>query len=90
MLEEIKKLQGISNDEFDNLINGYIEASSLDLKAIGVADNKVDEDDSLIHTARLTYVLSFLDVVNSEMYANSYRMQKDVLRHLTEYKEDDK
>lgn len=89
MLEEIKKLQGISHDDFDSIINGYIEASSLDLKAIGIASDKVDSDDSLIHTARLTYVLSFLDVPNSEMYANSYRMQKDVLRHLSEYKESD-
>lgn len=87
MLEEIKKLQGISHNEFDTIINGYIEASSLDLIAIGIASDKVDNNDSLIHTARLTYVLSFLDVNNSEMYANSYRMQKDVLRHLNEYKE---
>jgi len=87
MLDEIKKIQGISHNEFDNIIKSYIKASSLDLKSVGINKEKVDIDDSLIHTARITYVLSMLDVANSEMYQNSYRMQKNVLRHLTEYKE---
>ena len=89
MLEEIKKIQGINHNDFDSIINGYIKASSLDLKAIGIAPNKVDKDDSLIHTAKLTYVLSHMDIANAEMYQNSYAMQKDVLRHLSEYKERD-
>lgn len=87
MLEEIKKIQGICHDEFDSIIQSYIESCKADLKAIGIAKEKVDEEDDLIHTAILTYVLSFLDVNNSEMYSNSYALQKDVLRHLTEYME---
>lgn len=86
MLEEIKKIQGINNNEFDDIINNYINSCKLDLKAIGIAKEKVDEKDTLIHTAILTYALSFLDVNNSEMYSNSYNLQKDVLRHLSEYK----
>ena len=39
-----------------------------------------------IETAIITYVLSFLDVDNSELYTNSYLLQKDTLRHLSEYR----
>lgn len=86
MLEEIKKIQGICHNEFDAIIRNYIESCKLDLKAIGIAENLVDLEDDLVHTAILTYVLSFLDVNNSEMYSNSYNLQKDVLRRLSEYK----
>lgn len=86
MLEEIKKIQGINHNEFDVIIKSYIDSAKLDLKAIGIAKDKVDAEDSLIKTAIYTYVLSFLDVNNSEMYSNSYNLQKDVLRHLDEYK----
>lgn len=85
MLDEIKKIQGINHNEFDNMINTWIEAAKLDLKSIGIVDNLVNIPNSLIKTAIITYVLSFLDVVNSELYANSYALQKDVLRHTTEY-----
>lgn len=88
MLEEIKKLQGITNSDFDKIIENFVESCKADLLAVGIAEKKVNnsEPDSLIHTAILTYVLSFLDVVNSEMYANSYFLQKDMLRRLSEYK----
>lgn len=85
MLEEIKKIQGINHNEFDSMINTWIEAGKLDLKGIGIVNTLVDSPNSLIQTAIITYVLSFIDVVNSEMYAESYRLQKDVLRHTTEY-----
>ena len=85
MLEEIKKIQGINHDEFDSMINTWIESAKLDLKSIGIVNTLVDNPNSLIQTAIITYVLSFLDVTNSEMYANSYALQKDVLRHTSEY-----
>ena len=85
MLEEIKKIQGINHDEFDSMINTWIESAKLDLKSIGIVNTLVDEPNSLIKTAIITYVLSFLDVTNSELYANSYALQKDVLRHTSEY-----
>ena len=88
MLEKIKKIQGISHNEFDSTIEMWINSAVIDLKSIGIIGTKVDNPDSLIETAIITYVLSFLDVVNSELYANSYLLQKDTLRHLTEYCED--
>lgn len=88
MLEDIKKIQGINNNEFDTIIQNYIDSAKLDLKAIGIAKSKIDEEDKLITTAIITYVLSFLDVNNSEMYSSSYALQKDVLRRLTEYQVD--
>lgn len=85
MLEEIKKIQGINHTDFDSMINTWISAAQLDLKSVGIVNTLIYEPDSLIQTAIITYVLSFLDVPNSEMYAKSYSLQKDVLRHLTEY-----
>lgn len=85
MLEEIKKIQGINHTEFDNMINAWIESAKLDLKSIGIVSTLVDNPDSFVQTAIITYVLSFIDVPNSEMYARSYSLQKDVLRHLKEY-----
>ena len=85
MLEEIKKIQGINHDEFDSMISTWIESAKLDLKSIGIVNTLIDSPNSLIKTAIITYVLSFLDVTNSELYANSYALQKDVLRHTTEY-----
>ena len=85
MLEEIKKIQGINHDEFDDMINIWIEAAQLDLKGIGIVNTLIDNPNSLIKNAIITYVLSFLDVSNSDMYNQSYQLQKDVLRHTTEY-----
>ncbi len=87
MLEEIKKIQGINHTEFDSMITIWIEAAELDLKRIGIVDTYVDNPDSLIKTAIITYVLSQLDVTNAELYQNSYALQKDVLRHTHEYYE---
>lgn len=88
MLNEIKKLQGINNNEFDSIIQNLIFSAKEDLKAVGIVKQKVVEEDALIKTALITYVISFLDVPNSEMYKSSYAMQKDVLRHLSEYIEE--
>lgn len=85
MLEEIKKIQGINHTDFDSMINTWIDSAKLDLKSVGIVNTLINNPDKLLQTAIITYVLSFLDVVNSEMYANSYRLQKDALRHTTEY-----
>lgn len=85
MLQEIKKIQGINHNEFDSMINAWIESAKLDLQSIGIVDTKVNTPDSLVQTAIITYVLSFLDITNAELYAQSYALQKDVLRHYTEY-----
>lgn len=85
MLDEIKKIQGINHNEFDIMINTWIESAKLDLKSVGIVNTLVDNPDSLVQTAIITYVLSLIDVPNSEMYSRSYSLQKDVLRHLKEY-----
>ena len=85
MLDEIKKIQGINHDEFDDMITIWIESAQLDLKGIGIVNTLIDNPNSLIKNAIITYVLSFLDVSNSEMYGNSYLYQKDALRHTKEY-----
>lgn len=87
MLEEIKKIQGINHTEFDSMINTWIDSAKLDLISIGIVNTLVNTNnpDNLIKTAIITYVLSFLDVQNSEMYAKSYRLQKDNLRHYGSY-----
>lgn len=85
MLEEIKKIQGINHNDFDDMINTWISAARLDLKSIGIVDTLVDTPDDLVKTAIITYVLSQLDVSNAVLYSNSYALQKDVLRHVGEY-----
>lgn len=85
MLVEIKKIQGINHNDFDNMINTWISSAQLDLKSVGIVNALVDEPDSLVQTAIITYVLSFIDIPNADMYAKSYSLQKDVLRHLKEY-----
>ena len=85
MLEEIKKIQGINHTDFDTMINNWIDSAKLDLKSIGIVDTLVDNPNALVQTAIITYVLSFLDVDNSELYGNSYLLQKDVLRHTGEF-----
>ena len=85
MLEKLKMIQGINHNDFDDVINLWISAAKLDLKSIGIVSTLVDNPDDLVGTAIMTYVLSFLDVDNAEMYSKSYSLQKDVLRHLTEY-----
>lgn len=85
MLEEIKKIQGINHNDFDTMITTWIEAAKLDLKSIGIVESLVNNPNSLVQTAIITYVLSFLDVVNADLYSSSYALQKDVLRHTTEY-----
>lgn len=85
MLEDIKKIQGINHDEFDNIINTQINAAKLDLISIGIVDTKVNNPDDLIKSIIYNYVLSFLDVNRSEMYMNAYILQKDYIRRLEEY-----
>lgn len=85
LLAKLKKIQGISHNEFDSTIQMWINAAKLDLKSVGIVDTLVDNPDELVSAAIISYVLSFLDVANSEMYGNSYLYQKDALRHTKEY-----
>ena len=86
MLEDIKKMQGINNTDFDDIIQNYIESAKLDLKMCGIVESKINvNSDKLIYSAIVSYVKSFIDVDNSELFANAYALQKDALRHIGEY-----
>ena len=85
ILTKVKKIQGITHNEFDDTITLWINSAKIDLKSIDIVNALVDNPDSLIEAAIITYTLSFLDVVNSELYSNSYLLQKDTLRHITSY-----
>ncbi len=85
MLEKIKKIQGINHTDFDSMINTWIASAKLDLKSIGIVSTLINEPDDLIENAIITYVLSFLDVVNSELYSKSYSLMRDQIRHTEEY-----
>ena len=85
MLEDIKKMLGINNNEFDSIIKNYIESAKKDLEMVGIDKSKFMINDKLINSAIFSYVKSFLDVDNSELYSNAYMLQKDTLRHLSEY-----
>lgn len=86
MLDEIKKIQGINHTEFDTTINMWISAAKQELINIGIKSDLVNGDsDDLINSTIICFVLSQLDVVNNEMYFNSYSLMKDTLRHVGNY-----
>lgn len=85
MLNDVKKIMGINNTEFDNIIEKYISAAKEDLKAVGIVPSKVVESDALVYSALVSYILSLLDVPNADLYANAYALQKDALRHNINY-----
>lgn len=93
MLDKIKKIQGINHNEFDDMINTWISAGRQDLINIGILQTLVNgespytELNPLIETAIIQFVLSQLDVVNAEMYSNSYALLKDTLRHVSSFYE---
>lgn len=86
MLEKIKAIQGINHNDFDDTITMWINAGKQELINIGIDSVKVNsEADDLINSTIICFVLSQLDVVNSEMYSNSYALMKDTLRHVIGY-----
>ncbi len=88
MLDKIKAIQGINHNDFNDTINMWINAGKQELINIGIDSVKVNSGtDDLINSTIICFVLSQLDVVNSEMYANSYALMKDTLRHIEGYME---
>lgn len=88
MLEKIKKIKGINHNDFDDIINDYIEAAKLDLVASGVAKSWVKNPDKLLESAIINYVKSQIDSTNSEMYFDAYSLQKDHIRKCKKYRTD--
>lgn len=86
MLDKIKAIQGINHNDFNDTITMWISAGKQELINIGIDSVKVNSGtDDLINSTIICFVLSQLDVVNSEMYANSYALMKDTLRHIEGY-----
>lgn len=86
MLDDIKKILGFYDNSFDTILNTYIAAAKQDLIHSGIIPSKVVETDSLIYSAIVSYVLSMVDTYDyRELSANAYALQKDQLRHYSEY-----
>lgn len=85
MLADIKKICGITNNDFDSIITTMIASAKADLEACGIANNKITESDPLIYSAIIAYTKAFIDVENSELYQNAYALQKDAIRHYKQY-----
>lgn len=86
LISDIKKILGIYNDSFDGIIEAFIEAGKKDLEQVGIDPTKIQLSDSLIYSALVSFVLSMTDNYEyKEMSANAYALQKDQLRHYTNY-----
>ena len=87
MLDDIKTILGIVNSEaFDDILSMYIATAKADLQSAGIISSKIVETDALIYSAIVSFVLSMCDTYEyREMSANCYALQKDQLRHYTEY-----
>lgn len=74
-----------NNNDFDSIIETYINAALADLVSVGLNPSLVVTADPLIYSAVMSYVLALLDTENAELYGNAYALQKDTLRHLGKY-----
>lgn len=88
MLNDIKKILGINNTQFDTILQTFIDAGIKDLIESGIVQSKVVVTDPLIYSALISFVLSMMDTYEyRELSANAYALQKDQLRHYTDYLE---
>lgn len=89
LLSDLKLILGYSTNKLDNILTNFIDAGKKDLKLIGIKEELVVESDPLIYSALTSFVLSMVDTYEyRELSANAYALQKDQLRHYTEYKKD--
>lgn len=86
MLNDLKAILGIDHNLFDTQITMFINAGKADLQMAGIVQDKIDETNPLIYSALVSFVLSMIDTYEyRELSANAYAIQKDQLRHYTEY-----
>ena len=86
MQDDIKKVLGINNTQFDTIITNFINAGKKDLIESGIVEAKVVDTDALIYSALISFVLSMIDTYEyRELSANAYALQKDQLRHYQDY-----
>lgn len=94
LLNRMKLALRVSNDHFDDEINGVIQSARMELIRAGVSPTKANaDDDELIISAIRAYVLATYSTdvapqasINiSEGYWESFRLQADNLRKSTNY-----
>lgn len=87
LVADVKKALGdIATTKFDTIINNFILAGKKDLVEAGIIENKVVESDPLIYSALMSFVLSLMETYEyRELNANAYALQKDQLRHYSDY-----
>lgn len=93
MLEAVKKALRITNDYFNDELNGLIEAARLDLIQSGISSYKAkDDEDALVRRAIITYCKAHFGLANKddvpvkEMYQRSYEMIKQHLALSGDYR----
>lgn len=89
MLDDLKRILGVNNTEFDSIIQGLIKACKEDLKSVGIAASLVDSIDGddpseLIKTAVVAYVRANFDDPTMQP---AYDLMKDNLRKKQAYQE---
>lgn len=73
-------------EKIDSSIEMFIDAGKKDLTMAGIVSSKIVETDALIYSALMSFVLSMVDTYEyRELSANAYALQKDQLRHYSEY-----
>lgn len=79
-------LGGDVTDSIDGIINNFINAGKNDLAQVGIKQTKIVETDPLIYSALMSFVLGMMDTYEyRELSANAYALQKDQLRHYSDY-----
>lgn len=92
MLEELKKILGLNNTEYDSIIEGFVKSCQADLVSVGIATSLVDSldgenPDPLIKIAAITYVKANFDEEAREALGASYDLQKENMRRKAAYQE---
>lgn len=86
MIDDVKKVLGISHTQFDTQLTTFINAAKKDLEMVGIKQSLIVETDPLIYSAIMSFTLSMMDTYEyRELSANAYAIQKDQLRHYRSY-----
>jgi hypothetical protein len=87
MLEDLKIILGLNNEDYDQYIQVLIDSCKEDLKSVGIASSIVDNPTNLIQVAIMTYVKAEFDDVNKAGLQEAYNIQKDNLRRKAIYRD---
>lgn len=99
MLNDVKKVLGINNTQFDTILNGYIDSAKEDLLSVGIASSLIDllvdgatlptdnKKYQLVKMAVITYCQAQYESEKKDLYTNAYESQKDNLRRKADFQE---